>query len=100
MRIQITYSPSMPLLGAFVGFDLCRVLRTGRARLWMRGTATRDHQPARYWRYVYSDWGTLAFCAALLLCRIFFGDARREINLRRGAVSEINHIVWHPRFGL
>jgi hypothetical protein len=55
------------LLTVCVIFDLRRVLSTGRARLWMRGTATREHQPARYWRYVYSSWGVLTFCIALFV---------------------------------
>ena len=62
------------LLTAYVVFDLRRVLTTGRARLWMRGTATREHQPPRYWRYVYSAWGTLAFCAALFIAVLLWPD--------------------------
>jgi hypothetical protein len=47
-------------LVAFV--DLVWTLRTGRARTWPGGsTVTREHQPARYLRYVYAD------CAALAL---------------------------------
>jgi hypothetical protein len=62
------------VLTAYVIFDLRRVLTTGRARLWMRGTATREHQPERYWRYVYSAWGTLAFCAALFAAVMLWPD--------------------------
>jgi hypothetical protein len=40
---------------------------TGRARLWLGGTATREHQPGRYWWYVYSNWAVLAFCAVIFV---------------------------------
>ena len=53
-------------LAACVAFDLRRVLTTGRAR-GRNGSVTREHQPARYWRYVYASYGVLAFCAALFL---------------------------------
>ena len=55
------------VLGAYVALDLRRVLTSGRARVWLGGTVTREHQPRRYWRYVYSDWGMLAFCVAVFL---------------------------------
>lgn len=52
-------------LAAFVGFDLARTLRTGRAR-GRFGTITRK-QPARFRRYVYADWIVLAFCVGIIL---------------------------------
>jgi hypothetical protein len=52
-------------LAAFVGFDLARTLRTGRAH-GKFGTITRK-QPARFRRYVYADWIVLAFCVGTIL---------------------------------
>ena len=46
-------------LAAFVGFDLARTLRTGRAHAKF-GTITRK-QPSRFRRYVYADWIVQAF---------------------------------------
>ena len=53
------------VLAAFVGFDLARTLRTGRAR-GRFGTITRK-QPARFRRYVYADWFVLVCCAGAIL---------------------------------
>ena len=33
--------------------DLVRTLKTGRANTWMNGTATREHQPRRFWKYIF-----------------------------------------------
>ena len=55
------------LLATFVGFDLIRTLRTGRARTWMNGTATREHQPGRYWRYVYGGYTMLLACVVVFI---------------------------------
>ena len=44
------------------GIDLTVTLRTGRARGRWSGTMTREKQPKRFWRYVYSG------CVALVLC--------------------------------
>ena len=53
------------LVSVLVGLDLFRTLRTGRARA--RGaTVTRQHQPDRYWRYVYASCALLAGCAVAL----------------------------------
>jgi hypothetical protein len=51
-----------PLSALVVFVDLVWTLRTGRARIWPGGTVTREHQPARYLRYVYADCAALAFC--------------------------------------
>ena len=51
------------LVAAYAGFDLIRTLRTGRARTRIT-TVTRKHQPARYWRYVYSGIAVLVFFVA------------------------------------
>jgi hypothetical protein len=48
------------LVAAYAGFDLIRTLRTGHARTRIT-TVTRKHQPARYWRYVYSGIAVLVF---------------------------------------
>ena len=61
------------LLAAYIVFDLRRVLTTGRAR-GRFGTVTREHQPQRYWRYVYSSWGMLTLCAALFVAVILWPD--------------------------
>ena len=53
-------------LACFVGLDLARTLRTGRAR-GRGGTITRAKRPQRFWRYVYASWVVLAACAGLFL---------------------------------
>jgi hypothetical protein len=62
------------LLAAGVSFDLFRTLRTGRAHT-RTTTATRAHQPARYWRYVYADYVVLASCLVILLWAILWPDS-------------------------
>lgn len=62
------------LLAGYVAYDLRRVLTTGHARVWLGGTVTREHQPARYWRYVYSSWGMLAACFGLSVAVILWPD--------------------------
>lgn len=57
----------LPFLIAYVAFDLFRTLRSGRARTWLNGTATRERQPGRYWRYVYSGWVLIAFLLAVFV---------------------------------
>jgi len=32
------------LVAVYAAFDLIRTLKSGRARTWMNGTATREHQ--------------------------------------------------------
>ena len=59
------------LVAAFDTLDLVRTLRTGRANTWMNGTATREHQPAIFWKYVYEGYaflalGVVAFFSVLL----------------------------------
>jgi hypothetical protein len=60
---------------AYAGFDLFRTLRTGRAHTWMNGTATRERQPGRYWRYVYSGWVVLAFFAGALVWSLLWPES-------------------------
>ena len=64
------------LLLAWVSFDLVRTLRTGRAHTRI-STATRAHQPARFWRYVYADYVVLASCLAILLWAILWPGSFR-----------------------
>ena len=64
-------------LAAGVGFDLFRVLRTGRAHTWMNGTATREHQPGRYWRYVYQGWAMLLACVGVFIWAYLWPDSLR-----------------------
>lgn len=47
------------------GIDLATTLRTGRAHGRWHGTMTREKQPRRFWRYVYSAWAVLILCAAV-----------------------------------
>src|SRR5947208_2846058 len=42
-----------PLAAVWCWIDLTGTLRTGRARLWLGGTVSRDHQPRRYWWQVF-----------------------------------------------
>ena len=53
-------------LGAFVGSDLVRTLRTGRVRGRL-GAFTEEKQRQRFWRYVYGDWLILALCALTIV---------------------------------
>jgi len=53
-------------LAVLVAADLAWTLRSGRAR-GRFGTITRRGQPKRFWRYVYSSYVVLAFCAAVFL---------------------------------
>jgi CubicO group peptidase (beta-lactamase class C family) len=62
------------VLAAWTAFDLRRALVTGRARSWLGGTVTREHQPGPYWRYVYSNWALLAFCAAIFVAMMSWPD--------------------------
>jgi hypothetical protein len=61
------------VLATFVGFDLARTLRTGRAR-GRFGTITRK-QAARFRRYVYGDWIVLAFCVGTILWALISPEA-------------------------
>ena len=60
-----------------VALDLVRVLKSGRARVWLGVTVSRDHQPKPYWRYVYQGYGILVFCAAVLMWAAFWPDSLR-----------------------
>jgi hypothetical protein len=60
---------SLVLAGAT--YDLVRVLKTGRAGTWTDGTATREHQPRKYWRYVYEGYAAIALFTAALVWGIF-----------------------------
>jgi hypothetical protein len=62
------------LVGAYAAFDLIRTLRTGRARGRM-GTITREGQPKRFWRYVYSGWAVLAFFVAAIVWATLWPDS-------------------------
>ena len=62
------------VLAAWTAFDLRRAPVTGRAQLWLGGTATREHQPWPYWRYVYSNWAVLGFCAAVFVAMMSWSD--------------------------
>jgi len=53
-------------LAAMQGVQLANALRTGRAR-GRYGTITREGQPRRFWRYVYSAYVVLLLSAAAIL---------------------------------
>ena len=65
------------IVAAFVAFDLARVLKTGRARVWLGGTVTREHRPGRYWRYVFGGCAALAFCLAVFSWAILWPESLR-----------------------
>jgi hypothetical protein len=62
------------LVIAYVAFDLFRTLHTGRARGWL-GTITREGQPKRFWRYVYSGWAVLTFFVAAIVWATLWPDS-------------------------
>ena len=64
------------LVATYAGFDLIRTLRTGRARTRIT-TVTREHQPARYWRYVYSGIAVLVFFVAAFVWATLWPDSLR-----------------------
>ena len=64
------------LVMAYAGFDLIRTVRTGRARTRIT-TVTRKHQPARYWRYVYSGIAVLVFFVAAFVWATLWPDSLR-----------------------
>jgi len=65
MRPQSILIPDAAL-AVLVAADLAWTLRSGRAR-GRFGTITRRGQPKRFWRYVYSSYVVLAFCAVVFL---------------------------------
>jgi hypothetical protein len=56
---------------AYIAFDLAYTLKTGRARLRWSGTATREHQPKRFWRYVHQAYFGIAVFAAVFVWAVF-----------------------------
>ena len=57
--------------------NIVRTLRTGVARNWMAQSATRSGEPALYWRYIYSSYAVLAFCAVSFLWASLWPDSLR-----------------------
>ena len=53
-------------VAAMQGVQLAIALRTGRAS-GRYGTITRQGQPRRFWRYVYSAYAVLLLCAVATL---------------------------------
>jgi len=64
------------LVGALCALDLVNTLRTGRAYTRFNGTATREHRPTIFWKYIYGGYAFLALCViglfSVLLWRDFF----------------------------
>jgi hypothetical protein len=64
------------LVAALCALDLVTTLRTGRAYTRISGTATREHRPEVFWRYVYGGYAFLALCVieffSVLLWPVFF----------------------------
>jgi len=65
------------MLAAGVVFDLARTLKSGRAGIWLGGTAARERQPAPYWRYVYQGCAMLVSCLAVFLWAILWPNSVR-----------------------
>ena len=57
--------------------NIARTLRTGVARNWLAQTATRSGQPVLYWRYIYSSYAVVAFCAVTFLWASIWPDSLR-----------------------
>jgi hypothetical protein len=54
--------------------DLVRTLKTGRANTWMNGTATREHQPRRFWKYIFEGSAFLALCVIAFISVLLWPD--------------------------
>ena len=65
------------IVALVIALDLVRVLKSGRARIWLGGTVTREHQPKPYWRYVHVGYGMLVFCGAVLVWAVVWPDSLR-----------------------
>ena len=50
------------LVGALCVVDFVNTLRTGRAKTRMNGTATREHRPTIFWKYIYGGYAFLTLC--------------------------------------
>jgi hypothetical protein len=59
------------LLIAYVSVDLAYTLKTGRADLRWSGTATREHQPKKYWRYVHELYLGIGLFVAIFVWAVF-----------------------------
>jgi hypothetical protein len=64
------------LVAGLVALDLSRTLKTGCARGRI-STITRKHQPARYWRYVYSSYAVLGFLTLVFFWAWFWPSSLR-----------------------
>jgi hypothetical protein len=62
------------LLAAFDTLDLVRTLRTGRANTRRNGTATREHRPAIFWKYVYEGYALLGLCGVAFISILLWPD--------------------------
>lgn len=58
--------------GVFCAMDLMRTLRTGRARLWPSGIATREDQPEMFRWHIYGQLTVLMLCTAALIWVTFW----------------------------
>jgi hypothetical protein len=65
------------VIAAWQTFDLVQALKTGRFHAWLDGTATRQGQPKKYWRYVIGCCVMLALCAVVLVWVAFWPDSLR-----------------------
>jgi hypothetical protein len=54
--------------------DLVRTLKTGRANTWMNGTAAREHQPRRFWKYIFEGYAFLALCVIAVFFILLWPD--------------------------
>jgi len=62
------------LLAVYDTFDLVRTLRTGRANIRRNGTATREHRPAIFWKYVYEGYALLGLCVVAFISILLWPD--------------------------
>jgi hypothetical protein len=54
-------------LAALVVIDLIKTFRTGRVRSMLTGAFSREIEPQRFRRYIYSSYAVLTVCAGLVL---------------------------------
>jgi hypothetical protein len=62
------------LVGALCALDLVNTLRTGRAYTRFNGTATREHRPAIFWKYIYGGYAFLGLCVIGLFSVLLWPD--------------------------
>jgi hypothetical protein len=77
MRNAKTLAILILAVAGWQAVDLIRTLRTGRARLWIGRTATRERQSGLFWRYVVSAYVVLAICGGAVVLVMWWPDFLR-----------------------